>query len=259
MKTWSRVLLAVALLCVGGAVAHAQTVDDIIKRGTLRVGLDLANAPYGYLDTTMQPAGIDFEVATLAAKIMGVKLEIVQVSQASRIPTLLNGQADIMLGGFAILATRALQIWFTNPYTSSDVGLIAPAGARIASVADTAGLRVGLVRGSSQDMTFTPIAPPTCTIIRFDDDAASVAALVSGQVDATAAGAIIAQVTSEKNPGKHIEFKLKLRDNPIGIGVRRGNIDLLQWLNTYIFNIKYDGELAAIHAKYKMAYSLPIF
>jgi len=259
MKSWSRVLLAVLLLCVGGAIARAQTIDDIIKRGSLRVGLDLADAPYGYLDNTMQPAGLDYEVAALAAKNMGVKLEIVQVNAASRIPTLVNGQADIMLGGFAILATRALQVWFTNPYTSGDIGLIAPESTKITSLADTAAMRVGLVRGSTQDVTFTSVAPPTCNIIRFDDDASSISALISGQVDATVAGAIIAQVTSAKNPEKHIVSKLKLRENPIGIGVRRGNIDLLQWLNTYIFNVKYSGELAAIHAKYKMAYSLPIF
>jgi polar amino acid transport system substrate-binding protein len=62
-----------------------------------------------------------------------------------------------------------------------------------------------------------------------------------------------------KNPEKHIEVKVGLRENPLAIGVRRGNVDLLQWLNTYIFNIKYDGELAAMHAKYNMPYSLPIF
>ena len=45
-------------------------------------------------------------VAALAAKTMGVKLEIVQITAPARIPTLVNGQADIMLGGFAITAPR---------------------------------------------------------------------------------------------------------------------------------------------------------
>jgi polar amino acid transport system substrate-binding protein len=259
MKRWSRILLAVVCLCLGSAIAQAQTIDDILKRGTLRVGLDLADAPYGYLDTAMQPDGLDFAVASLAAKTLGVKLEIVQVNAASRIPTLVNGQADIMMGALAILATRAMQVWFTIPYSSGPTGIIAPATTKIATIADIANLRVGVVRGSTQDVIITAAAPPTAHLIRFDDDAASISALISGQVDCTVAGVAVGRATAAKNPDKHIEFKLALRQNPLGIGVRRGNTDLLQWMNTFIFNIKYDGSLEAFHAKYNLPYSLPIF
>ncbi len=259
MKNWTRIVLAALCLCLGSALAHAQTVDDIIKRGSLRVGLDLADAPYGFLDTSMQPAGLDYAVAALAAKTLGVQLQIVQVNAQSRIPTLVNGQADMMLGGFAILATRAMQVWFTIPYSSGPTALIAPASRDIKTVADTAGLKVGVVRGSTQDAIITSMAPPTANLIRFDDDAASISALISGQVDATVAGVAVAGATAAKNPDKHIEIKVQLRQNPLGIGVRRGNTDLLQWLNTFIFNIKYTGELQALHMKYGLPYNLPIF
>jgi polar amino acid transport system substrate-binding protein len=259
MKNWGRILLTAIGLCLAGAMAHAQTIDDIIKRGTLRVGLDLADAPYGYLDNKMQPGGLDYDVASLAAKTLGVKLEIVQVNAASRIPSLLNGQADMMMGALAILATRAMQVWFTIPYSSGPTGVIAPASRKITSLDDLAGLTIGVVRGSTQDAIITAMAPPTAHLVRFDDDAASISALISAQVDATAAGAAVAGATAAKNPDKHIEMKLALRQNPLGIAVRRGNSDLLQWLNTFIFNIKYDGELPALHVKYNMPYGLPTF
>jgi polar amino acid transport system substrate-binding protein len=259
MKTWIRALLAALFMLACGAAAHAQTVDDIIKRGVLRVGLDLADAPYGYLDTNMQPAGLDYEVAALAAKAMGVKMEVVQVTAPARIPTLVNGQADIMLGGFAIVATRALQVWFTIPYSSGMTGVMAPAGTKITSAADLVGKRVGVVRGSTQDAAISAVALPGTNLVRFDDDAASIAALISGQVEATVAGTGVAKATRAKNPDKHIEFKLTLRENPLGIGVRRGNIDLLQWLNTFIFNLKYEGTLEALHKKYDLDYRLPVF
>jgi polar amino acid transport system substrate-binding protein len=103
------------------------------------------------------------------------------------------------------------------------------------------------------------MAPQGTGIVRFDDDAGSIAALISGQVDATVAGPIVAKATRAKNPEKHIELKVTLRENPLGIGVRRGNIDLLLWLNTFIFNLKYDGTLEALHKKYDIEYSLPTF
>jgi polar amino acid transport system substrate-binding protein len=207
----------------------------------------------------MQPTGIEYDVAALAAKAMGVKLEIVQVTAPGRIPVLVNGQADMMLGGFAIVATRALQVWFTIPFASGKTGVIAPASTRINTLEDLAGMKVGVVRGSTQDVTITDMAPKTANIVRFDDDAASIAALISGQVDATVAGAIVAKATRAKNPDKRIELKVTLRENPLGIGVQRGNIDLLLWLNTFIFNLKYDGTLAALHKKYDIDYGLPIF
>ena len=259
MKHWSCALLAALFLCACGAIAHAQSVDDIIKRGVLRVGLDLADAPYGYLGPDMQPTGLDYEVAALAAKTMGVKMEVVQVTAPARIPTLVNGQADIMLGGFAIVATRALQVWFTIPFTSGKTGVIAPHSTRINTIADLVGMKVGVVRGSTQDAAISAVAPPGTNLVRFDDDAASISALISGQVDATVAGGTIAKATRAKNPDKGIELKVTLRENPLGIGVRRGNVDLLQWLNTFIFNLKYDGTLEALHKKYDVDYGLPIF
>jgi polar amino acid transport system substrate-binding protein len=186
-------------------------------------------------------------------------LDIVQVNAAGRIPTLVNGQADMMLGGFAIVATRAMSVWFTIPFTNGQTAVIAPAERKIATMADLGGLRVGVVRGNTQDVTITALAPPTCTLVRFDDDAASIAALISGQVDATVAGVGVAGATARANPSKHIEIKLQLRQNPMGIGIRRGNADLLQWVNTFIFNIKYTGELQAMHAKYDLPFNLPVF
>ena len=259
MKRWTTTILAALCLCIGSSLVQAQTIDDIIKRGSLRVGLDLADAPYGYLDNSMQPDGLDFAVATLAAKTLGVKLEIVQVNAASRIPTLVNGQADIMMGALAILATRAMQVWFTIPYSSGPTGIIAPASTKIAAVGDLANLKVGVVRGSTQDVIITAVAPPSARLIRFDDDASSISALISGQVDCTVAGVAVGRATAAKNPDKHIEFKIALRQNPLGIGVRRGNTDLLQWLNTFIFNVKYNGELEAMHVKYNLPYGLPVF
>jgi len=40
-------------------IASAQTVDEIIKKGELVVGIDLTNAPWGFLDAKQEPAGFD--------------------------------------------------------------------------------------------------------------------------------------------------------------------------------------------------------
>ena len=72
-------------------------------------------------------------------------------------------------------------------------------------------------------------------------------------------GSVTAGTMAKQNPDSHLEIKLAIRDNPLTVGVRRGQQDLLNWLNTFIFYLKYSGELEAMHKKYEIPYSLPVF
>ena len=66
--------LAIALLpaigLAAGAVsaAKAQTPDEIIKRGKVVIAIDTTVPPYGSLDATNQPSGIDIDVANAIGK-----------------------------------------------------------------------------------------------------------------------------------------------------------------------------------------------
>ena len=181
--------LAVLLgVVAAGSSVHAQTIDDILKRGKMLIGVDLANPPYGNMSRSMEADGLDVDLAKAIAKRMGVPLEIVQVTGPSRIPTLLNNRVDIIVATFAPTPERALQVSFSSVYSDVAQVIVAPAQRAIKTVADTSGLKVAVVRGNTQDVAFTPIAPPGCTILRFDDDAGANQALLSGQVDALVTG-----------------------------------------------------------------------
>ena len=252
-----RLLIAAGLLGLLATGAQAQTIDDILKRGKVLVGIDVTNPPYGLMGKTMEPEGLDVDMAKAMAKRLGVALEIVQVTGPSRIPTLLNNRADIIIATFAPTPERALQVQFSAVYSDVQQVIMAPAGRAIKTVSDTAGMKMGLVRGNTQDVAFSPIAPPTATILRFDDDAAVMQALLSGQVDGIVTGSVTAGVIIKQNPEKKLEIKLAIRDNPLTIGVRRGQQDLLNWVNTFIFYMKYSDELEALHKKFDIPYALP--
>ncbi len=252
-----RLFIAAGLLALLATGAQAQTIDDILKRGKVLIGIDVTNPPYGLMGKTMEPEGLDVDMAKAMAKRLGVQLEIVQVTGPSRIPTLLNNRADIIIATFAPTPERALQVQFSSVYSDVQQVILAPQSRSIKTVADTAGLKIGVVRGNTQDVAFTPIAPPGCTILRFDDDAGVMQALLSGQVDGMVTGSVTSAVIARQNPDKKLEIKLSIRDNPLTIGVRRGQQDLLNWVNTFIFYMKYSGELEALHKKYDIPYALP--
>src|SRR5579863_6854888 len=112
LRTTVRILAAMLMMLLATG-AQAQTVDDIIKKGTLVVAIDTTTPPYAALDANMQPAGFDIDLAGLIAKALGVKLEFVTVNSPGRIPALLTNRVDIVVSIFSITAERAQQIWFS--------------------------------------------------------------------------------------------------------------------------------------------------
>src|SRR5262245_6759754 len=102
---------AAALFCSLAALpASAQTVDEIIKKGELVVGIDLTNAPWGFLDAKQEPAGFDPAFAKLVADKLGVKLRIERVTGPTRIPYLQSGRADVIISTLSVTAERAKQV-----------------------------------------------------------------------------------------------------------------------------------------------------
>ena len=98
--------VAVALLSLG-AVAHADTLDDIKKAGKVRIAIDTAIPPFGMTDDKMQPTGSDVETGRLLAQDLGVQFELVPTTGASRIPSLQTGKADVVISTLSVTAERA--------------------------------------------------------------------------------------------------------------------------------------------------------
>ena len=68
----------------------------MLGAGKLRVGVLMDAAPWGF-NAKGEAAGLDIDLARLMAADMGVKLELVQVTGASRIPSLLAGKVDVLI------------------------------------------------------------------------------------------------------------------------------------------------------------------
>lgn len=230
--------------------AAAQTVDDIIKRGTVQVAVDPTSAPFGVTGTDGQPDGFDVDVAKLVAKYLGVKLELVPVTSQNRIPYLLTNRVDMVISLFSITPERALQVSFSSPYAAVGTIVTARTDKKISTFADLKGMKVGVPRGTIPDTLLTRMALPDVQIVRFDDEATSLQALASGQVDALGSSTTALVVLNRGKTQKEFERKLTLVENHFGIGVRRGQFDLLQWLNSFVYAIRINGELNAITEKW---------
>jgi polar amino acid transport system substrate-binding protein len=241
--------------------ANAQTIDDVLGKKKLQVGILVDLPPFGVVNASNQYEGYDVDVAKLMAKYLGVELELVPVTGPNRIPYLLTSKVDALVATFGITPERARQVQFAIPYSSIDIVLMASNDRKIANAADLKPLKVGVARASTQDTAISAAAPKDTRIMRFDDDATTAQALLSNQIDAIGVNTVTARQIQAMNPAAGYETKFVLRHQPNGITLRRGQTDLLQWVNTFIYFIKNNGELDAIHQKWLNAPlpELPVF
>src|SRR5882724_11138274 len=185
-------LVALLLGLAPLAAASAQTVDEIIKRGKVIVGVNTTTPIFGLVGSDGQPEGYDPDVARLVGKYLGVPVEFVSVTGANRLPFLLTNRVDMVIALFGITPERAQQIWFSIPYATEAAVLVAPASRAVKTVDDLGGLRVGVPRGAMQDLILTPqAAAKKINLMRFDDEATALQALVSGQIDVVGTGLLV--------------------------------------------------------------------
>jgi len=244
-------LLFVTTGLLAGATAQAQTaLDDVMKSKVLKVAVQTDSAPYGFVGTDLKPIGLDIDMANLIGKKLGVAVELVPVVSASRIPALQTRKADLVIATLGKNAEREKVIDFSAAYSPFFQAVFGPKNVAVKSFADLAGKTVGVTRGAMEDQELAKVAPASTDTKRFEDNNATIAAFVSGQVQFTALGASVAGNMMAKNPQLSVEYKLLLKDSPNFIGIAKGEDKLKTKVNEIIADAKKSGELDSMSKKW---------
>ena len=249
--------LALALPLAFAGAAHADQLDTITAAKKIRVAIDLAVPPYGLKDEKLNATGSDVETARLLAKNLGLELEIVPTTGANRIPFLQTDKADIVISSMSVTPEREKVVDFSIPYAAILAVVGAPKSMAISGPADLAGKKLISTRGTTNDQEVTKILPPTAQIIRFDDDATSITAVVSGQADIFATAPPLLKTINEKNPAKQMEPKFTMKVNFLAIGMRKNEPRLKAKLDDFVKAQLKSGELNTIYKKFHGA-DLPV-
>jgi len=105
------------------AEAPGSKIDEILKRGVLKVGLDIF-VPWAFKDKDGNLVGFEVDVAKKLAEDMGVEVEFVPTEWSGIIPALLTGKFDVIIGGMGITTERALKVNFSIPYEWSGMDCV---------------------------------------------------------------------------------------------------------------------------------------
>lgn len=119
MKHWVRsIAFAMGLILSNQPFAQADSVllDEIIARGTLRVGMTGDYKPFSEKNkTTGAFEGLDVEMANELGKALGVKVEIVPTAWGKMLADLEAGAFDMAVGGVSITLDRQKKAYFSTP------------------------------------------------------------------------------------------------------------------------------------------------
>lgn len=244
-------LLAAAPLLFAASVAQAQTaLDDVLAKKLITIAIPTDYPPYGFVGTDLKPQGLDVDMATLIAAKLGVKVELVPVTSANRIPYLQTKKADLVISTLGKNPDREKVIDFTAAYSPFFQAVFGPKTLAVKTPADLAGKSIGVTRGAMEDQELGKIAPSGLDVKRFEDNNVTVSAYVSGQTQLIATGASVAGAMMAKNPQLGTEFKLLLKDSPNFIGVAKGEDKLRAKVNEIIADAKKSGELDKMAVKW---------
>jgi polar amino acid transport system substrate-binding protein len=251
--------LALTALCLAGPVwaqdvrqelVAGSTIEQVMKRGVLRVGFSTF-LPWAMKDKTGKFIGFEIDVASRLAKDMGVKAEFVPTKWSGIIPALLTGKFDVIIGGMSIRPDRNLKVNFTVPYDHSGMSLVAhkKLAQGFKSLADFNRPQVKLAArlGTTAAEAARKFMPKAQKRL-FDDESQAVQELLNGRVHGVVSSAPMPAFQAIKYPDRlFLPLEGNFTTDPIAFAVRKGDVDTLNYFNSWITVVRAQGWLKERH------------
>ena len=238
-------LIVVASVCTG---AHAQSrLDQITKRGVLRVGMTGDQPPFNMEAKDGTLMGYEVDLAKMLAKSMDLKLETVRMPFNDLLPAIQNGKVDMVMSGMTITMERNMKVAFIGPYVLSGKSFVTKmeslTQASQAEELNQADLRISTLKGSTSEK-FVQMLLPKATSLPAENYDKAVAALMSGDANVMVADYPICALTALKNPTANLYvLKEPMTIEPIGMALPANDPLLLNFMDNYFRSLAMAGIL----------------
>ncbi|MBE6545864.1 MAG: transporter substrate-binding domain-containing protein [Ruminococcaceae bacterium] len=272
-KIISMALTVVMLLTAVVAFSACSKDDEVLVMAT-----NAAFPPYEYVEGE-EFVGIDVEIATAIAEKLGMELKIEDVEFGSIIGGVAEGKYDMGMAGMTVTEERKQSVNFSDTYATGIQVIIVKEGSAIASLDDifvfddegnptalkNPEVKVGVQQDttgdiySSDDITNWGLndveedgTVTTDRVVRYKTGAEAVEALKTDKVDMVIIDNEPAKSFVAANEGKiHIlsgDNEYAVED--YAICVAKENTELLEKINHALAELKEDGTVDKIVAKY---------
>ena len=250
----------------GTAVAANKKVESelpaaIKSKGTLTVAADATYPPNEFIAPNGHTVeGMDADLATALAGVMGVKVKVVNATFDSIIPGLAAKKYDLGMSSFTDTKERQKTVDFVTYFSAGTAFYVkATGGPTITSLADLCGHKVAVEKGTTQAADATAqgkkcraAGKPGVTVLVFPDQNGANLALSSGRAVVGMADSPVAAYQVKQSNG---QFKLVGKPYgtaPYGIAMPKGS-GLPKALLDALKVLMSDGKYRAILQKWGVA------
>ena len=238
-KNFERLVKIIAILVLGvfaiscgkGGKGSAEpgSIEAIKKAGKIRIGVFGDKPPFGFVDENGKNQGYDIYLAKRLAKdLLGDenKIEFVTMEAANRVEYLLSNKVDIVLANFTVTDERKQKVDFAKPYMKVSLGIVSP--------------KLIVNKGTTAEIYFTKNYPDI-ELLKYDQNTETFNALLDKRGAALAHDNTLVFAWATENPGFVVGIKELGEQDYIAPAVRKGNKELLKWLNTEIDSLTKEG------------------
>jgi polar amino acid transport system substrate-binding protein len=245
MKRLRNMIMAAVTACLGFAtVAQADEMDEILKRGELRVAVQSQGAPVSFVNKKGERTGLAVELAKMMAADLGVKITFQDYDWKGLIPALLSGKVDIIAADMTPTPQRAAQLLFSRPMfyqeTVAVVGKDAPY--KTWQEINKEGLNIGATQASSYGDAVKKFMPKA-NLKEFAGGTAAVAqALSSGRLEGAVSD--LGNVTNFVREFGNLKIlEGVITREPLAFATQANAFHLKLWLDNYVELITADRRL----------------
>jgi polar amino acid transport system substrate-binding protein len=239
-------MMAVALVFGLWGMASAGTLDEISKRGVLRVACQTQGAPFSFVDRNGERTGSSVDLVEMIAKEMGVKVKFLNYDWDGLIPALLSKKADMLAADMTPTLKRAMKISFVDPYMYTGSVVFVKQNSPIKSLEDVQkpGTRLAVLLGSTGENDAKKAFPEAKLKTYKGGGPMLINAVVAGHTDGGVNdGSAVRGQAASFPPNSVRVLEGQLSRSPLAFAVRYDSPDLRRWLDLFFLHIKLDGRL----------------
>ena len=219
-----------------------------VNAGKLTMSTNAAFPPYEMTTDAGELEGIDVEIAGAIADKLGLELQIDDMDFDAALLAAQQGKSDMVMAGVTVNDERKQVMDFSDTYASGVQVVIVKEGSEIATVDDLAGHMIGTQRGTTGYIYCSDDFGED-SVTAYDNGLTAVQALNNGQVDCVVIDSAPAKEFVAANEGLVIlDTEYAVED--YAIGMAKGNTALVEAVNGALAELKADGTIDAILAKY---------
>lgn len=241
------VVLAALMVVAAFAACGEKAADDNV----LTMATNAEFPPFEYLENG-EMVGAEIDMAYLLAEKLGMELEISNIDFDAALTGAATGKYDMSLSGITASEERKKNMNFTIPYYEASQAIIVMADSELAVAADLDGKTLSCQEGTTGELF---ILEGNYKVQSYKTGAEAISALTAGKVDAVVIDDAVARALSASQNGATKVLDEALTKEEYAIALKKGNDELTEKLNAAIEELKAEGKLAEIFAKYDLPYN----